>query len=462
MGISYLLVYGWSGNAISNYQRDKIVKFGVDADSYSNQKYSSWTLTKLYYYDEIWERHKYKIPKRNQFIVFFSTWWNNNCVLIINGDSNYGISLLVYEMPSRKMAEVLERFYIAGSYSNLDSAKTKVRELERIFKGENPILYKGVSRKIDYPPYDGESSAGLFAFALFPFLGRRNHLSSVFPEVKSTILHSDSEKSDLPFSYSSGSPFLGTFASSSNSFFTYSQVSYLLTSKYRDFLNADPDDFIKPLDIIKTSKDKTIHTGIYLGKGKVAHNLGVGIEIANWKDFGVRVGNPNRMTRYHPIIAFKRPEKIIEHIAKCIANSSWRFDIMENNCEHLANMLVYGINYSQQVYERADELKVKVGVKAAGIGVAGGLAIFGGIALAPFTFGTSLALSGAGAIATAAAGAETIEEDCPLNNKKGSIRLADEIKEVGKMLGWKSDSETKQYEKQYLQEVPTKDYCQIM
>src|SRR2546430_3751176 len=186
-------------------------------------------------------------------------------MLIVEGDSDYRINLLVYEMPSQKMKEVLERFFIGDSYSSLENAKSKAKEVEKVLKGDNPILYKGVSREINYPPYDGKNSGGFF-LSLWSFFSGRNHLSSVFSEVKSTTLHySDDEESKLPFSYS-GSPFLGNFASSSSEFFEYSKVSHLLTSKYREFLNTDPDNFIKPLDIIKTSKDKTIHTGIYLGK----------------------------------------------------------------------------------------------------------------------------------------------------------------------------------------------------
>jgi hypothetical protein len=203
------------------------------------------------------------------------------------GNSNsscYGISLLVYEMSSRKMEEALEKFYIDGGYSCLDSAKSKVKEVEKILKGDNPILYKGISRKIDYPSCGGKNSGGFFGFGGSSFrdlLRGRNHLSSVFTEVSSRTLHSDSEeKKNLPFHYSSGSSsFSQNFASSSSEFFKYSGVSHLLTSKYRGFLNTDPDDFIRPLDIIKTSKDEAIHTGIYLGKGKVSHNFGNGIEI---------------------------------------------------------------------------------------------------------------------------------------------------------------------------------------
>ena len=341
-------LWDWWYNGIDSDQKDKIIKFGINPSSSSNQKYPLGSLSKIYYCHDIFERNKLRVPNENQFMVFFSTWWNNNCSLIINGDSNYAINLLVYEMPSKSIPEVLKKFYVDGGFSNLESAKSKVKSIEITLKGENPILYKGVSRSINYHSYNENSSPSSFLFGIISFLfGRRNHLSSVFPEVNSITLHSDSQESELPFNYS-GSLFLNNFASS-NVFFDYSQVFHLLTPNYRNFLNNDPDNLIKPLDIIKTSKEKTIHTGIYLGKEKVVHNLGNGVEIIDWKNFGVRVGHPDTMTRYHPIIPFKKPEKIIEHIAKCVVNSSWGFDIMKNNCEHFANKCVYGVDLSEHV-----------------------------------------------------------------------------------------------------------------
>jgi hypothetical protein len=65
------------------------------------------------------------------------------------------------------------------------------------------------------------------------------------------------------------------------------------------------------------------------------------------------------MLRYHPVIAFKRPEKIIEHIAKCIEGKARYFVIKNdfnllgdqerqaNNCECLVNRCVLGLNFSE-------------------------------------------------------------------------------------------------------------------
>lgn len=40
-------------------------------------------------------------------------------------------------------------------------------------------------------------------------------------------------------------------------------------------------------------------------------------------------------------------------------NSFFKFVLTNRNCEHFANMIVYGINYSKQVEERKEELVAK-------------------------------------------------------------------------------------------------------
>nr|CAG8552317.1 8846_t:CDS:2 [Entrophospora candida] len=48
----------------------------------------------------------------------------------------------------------------------------------------------------------------------------------------------------------------------------------------------------------------------------------------------------------------------------------------------------------------------------------------------------------------------------PLGNN--TIKLIDEIRDTDNLLGEKSDSETREYQERYLQEVPVKDNCQII
>jgi hypothetical protein len=125
-------------------------------------------------------------------------------------------------------------------------------------------------------------------------------------------------------------------------------------------------------------------------------------------------------------------------------------------------MLVYGINFSQQVHERRGELIAKASVQGAGLGVVGGVAGGVSIVLAPFTFGLSLIPGGVAVGGSVAGIVDNAESHGTLNNNKTEICLESEIRETDNRLGRKSDWETEKYEKQYLQEVLPKEYCKIM
>nr|CAG8433664.1 12626_t:CDS:2 [Entrophospora candida] len=115
-------------------------------------------------------------------------------------------------------------------------------------------------------------------------------------------------------------------------------------------------------------------------------------------------------------------------------------DIVQvKNCEHFANMLVYGINFSQQVREREGELTAKTIIQSTGIGIYGGATISASIAFAPFTFGLSLIPGAVATAATVSMTADQIENHATLNNGKTSICLSNEIRETNDRLGEKSD-----------------------
>lgn len=130
-----------------------------------------------------------------------------------------------------------------------------------------------------------------------------------------------------------------------------------------DINNINPDEYIKPLDIIKIKRGRYKHVAIYLVDGKVCQIEGTkgnsgglfnkinsgGVRIADWKSF---LGdNPGEVTRYHVVIPFKRKEKIIEHIVKALLSKygEGEYHLLLKNCEHFANMCVYSINRSEQV-----------------------------------------------------------------------------------------------------------------
>jgi hypothetical protein len=139
---------------------------------------------------------------------------------------------------------------------------------------------------------------------------------------------------------------------------------------------SNPDAYFKPLDIVKVFENLyrtgpapyMVHGCLYLvGNKMVAHALGSGVKIESWDEFFRVLGSADKMLRYHPIVAFKRPEKIIEHIAKCIEGSdryfgikgkfsvSGRDEIRANNCECFVNRTVLGLNFSELVDRRKNK-----------------------------------------------------------------------------------------------------------
>lgn len=326
-------LYNWHNSGdISYSEKNTLTKLGVDDNSYSSNTYPLANLKKLCHSDDIFKRNKWSIGNdKAQTLILFSAEWNKNLVLVVHGDGSYGVKLLVYEMPSRNMSELLKAFNVSdGSYYNVSSANSRAYEVENNLKSANPIRYKSPYLYVSYPYYSDYS-----------------HLDSVFPnEVEKTTLYSGSVPSYSYSDMSSTKSFLGSFASY-NQTYKYNDVSHLLNSSYDSFLRCtDPDSIVKPLDIIKSSEKKTVHTAIYLGNGRVTHKLKDGIRIDDWKDFGVAVGHPDTMTRYHPVIAFKNPEDIIKHIAELI-NQGDSFNIVNNNCEHFANKCVLGLDFSE-------------------------------------------------------------------------------------------------------------------
>jgi hypothetical protein len=122
----------------------------------------------------------------------------------------------------------------------------------------------------------------------------------------------------------------------------------------------DPEKYLKPLDIIKVNEGGYNHVGVYLGKidgeYKVCHfsKKYNGTRVHSLNSFlrDYHKGN-GKITRYHPMIPFKYSRRIAEQIAWAI-DTNFRennYSLTDRNCEHSANMIVYGINYSEQIYD---------------------------------------------------------------------------------------------------------------
>lgn len=134
-----------------------------------------------------------------------------------------------------------------------------------------------------------------------------------------------------------------------------------------------------------------------------------------------------KIVRYHPVIPFKNPRRTAEQIAWAV-DTRFRedqYNLRNRNCEHFANMCIYGINYSRQIYYNKEQFEVAVGagaVVSTTAFTAGGLFnVIGSIALAPAT-------------------AVACEEYSELNNGKGStIKLTNEMSESNGKLGEKDN-----------------------
>lgn len=279
-----------------------------------------------------------------QEIEVFETWWNPNCVTvieevnvikkapllslngiyswgkswisgkkkaIINGSSpasRYSVWFAVHEPEQRKMSEFTLVIEMVGEdkkkiiYDSLEGAQKKVAEIRKELTNESGDYWNN-------------------PFLLFAPLSPKD---SVLKEV-------------LPYRKS-------------------------LVEIYPEIL----DNHVKPLDIIKVWKTSDYavpfqHVGIYLGDGWIFHFGRDKTENDN-KIMGIVEqetflhGGTSEIIRLHPIIPFKKPEKIIEQIAKvCVKagdlsnDDDWKYNLFFNNCEHLANLLIRGVSYSEQV-----------------------------------------------------------------------------------------------------------------
>ena len=309
----------YNSNEITYSQKEIIKKFGV-GDYYPECERRDFL--KVYYWNDILERNITKLENGCSFpnylvyqMNFFSAWWNNNLMLFIDGEeNNYQVKLIVYEMPYRKngeikMREIFEVFFVGWICpGDLSEARRKAKNIEDKLRSDNPILCGTPVAKIKFYYYDDYSSS------VFPFLFSND-------EVKRTEVD-------------------------------FNKARY------------SPDDYFKPLDIAMICREGMVHSCIYLGNNKICHALsGNQVRIENWNDFFILTG-ANKMLRYHPVIAFKKTNEIIEHIANCVEGQETYysprkkrdFNIYDNNCENFTNRCVLGINFSQ-LTERKNEEK---------------------------------------------------------------------------------------------------------
>jgi len=257
-----------------------------------------------------------------QEVVRFEPWWSNNCATVINGNNSYTLWLLVYEPAIKNRSEILQKLEINQGYDryNLESAKNKASSLRSELNGENPIL------------------------AIHPSANSYVSFSSL---VTSPYVR----KEEIGKSFTFYIPFVITVG--------VSQIP------------SNLDNYFRPLDIIRVKKVNSIvsktyfHVGVYLGKNIICHicdpnglisEENLQVRITGWDAFlngwlGTPIGGKaGELVRCRSVIPFKHYKKSIEQAVKAYwaDYGSGKYDLYNDNCEHFANAIVYGVYYSEQ------------------------------------------------------------------------------------------------------------------
>lgn len=302
------------GSIYSN-QKQIINNFGV-SDYHSDEL---GNFKKIYYFNDILIRNSNQLEKffdnePIRYMLFFSTDWNNNLILVVSsniGESSFTIILIAYEMPHEQMREIFEVF-IVGYNSSLSAAKNRTLTIKNNLRNsENPILCLMTEKDLEINYHDDYNNW------FFPV---RYGFSMANEEIKRI------------------------------------EVDFNAAEK-------DPDKHFKPLDIVMIFNSEWVHTCIYLGNKQICHaRPGNRVMIEDWKKFLFEPITPykKKMLRYHPVIAFKKPNEIIKHIANCVekqetyfsSEKKGNFDIEKNNCENFTNRCVFGLNFSELAERR--------------------------------------------------------------------------------------------------------------
>lgn len=330
----------------------------------------------------------------------FETWFNGNCGWVVTYDYSssssypYYVWIVIYEPSYRSIGDDISAIKY-DNYSSSSYAKDKAQEL----KGK----LQSSSGWCDYPMLEVHPKANSYesfgSLIISPYVERQ--------EVGSANVN-----------------------------------HYIFFANGSGTTPSNLDRYFKPLDIAKIREINKVsgityyHFGIYLGdvgNGKrICHftSENNGVRLTDWDGFlKDRIGE---LYRYHPIIPFKYPRRMAEQVAWAYSNDfrKGQYSLWDRNCEHFANMCVYGINFSEQVENNKTALTAPIDI---GRGF-----------LAPFTFGLTL-----------------IGGPCTVNNGKGStIKLTNEMSESNGRLGEKDNWLSKEIKDNI--EVPAKEYCRVM
>jgi len=255
-----------------------------------------------------------------QEVERFSPWFNPNCATVIAENNNYALYLVVYEPATKAMGKVIVAIKIADK-SSLTEAKSKASELRTNLNGENPILAVFA---------DADSYAHINRIITWPYIVERD----LPVDIEETVNAGRS-------------------------------CGRVVVSRMKKITHiSNPDDYLKPLDIVWIKRENAAgfcyyHVCVYLGNNQVCHISGdnQGAKIESWSEF-VKDGE-KELIRHHSIIPFKDYKKIARQITWASENNyrSGQYNLLNKNCEHFANSIVYGIDYSKQIENKKDLIR---------------------------------------------------------------------------------------------------------
>jgi len=318
-------------------------------------------------------------------IETFTTWFNGNCGYVI--DSSFRVWLVICEPKYKEISEKLwAEIYLTSNdtKNDLSRARSGAQRLKEILQRDDLNVYP---------------------------MSEINPLANKYEKCGSLIL---------------------------NPYMIVEKIDWNKSNYYV------LDNHFKPLDIVWVNCGSYNHAGIYLGdvggSDRICHfsKSSNGVRLVSWERFVE--GSKKEIMRYHSLLPFKHHKKIARQIAWAYSNNFWedQYDLRNRNCEHFANMCVYGINYSWQVYEIFGVMDVA------------GANLFSSALPWPFPAIVESPLS-------------RVREDANKvrNNFKGSeIKLTNEIRECDEIL---KERDNWLYEKITANiEIPAKENCSIM
>jgi len=308
--------------------------------------------------EELKQKIKKTLKKNNiQEIDVFKTWFNPNCAIVVS-ESNvrkyfrYTVRLVIYEHANREIKEILhvKRFPDTNpfsGYETLEKVNEKNDEIKRKLDSDNPVL--AISENNSFP------TGIIEKFELEPDIDPEKYLKPldiVWRRIPATLTyHTAIYLGNNQVAHIN--PLNDEINDSINQIRDKEkELENEVNSTKIEQLRKEIEELVKLkswLEKLKREQKMSFRKIVYPAeitkkiKGKSR------AKFDNWENF--LKGTKSKLIRHYPIIPFKKPEQIIEHIAKTIFGqyAKGEYDLFNKNCEHFATLCVCGVAFSEQV-----------------------------------------------------------------------------------------------------------------